>query len=278
MEKLGFSLQSSYGIPMPQVIDILADTGFCAVSPVWQHSGNLSEIIARARKRKLTVQSLHGPLRGMPAAWSKNAEIARPILQDLLQSAADCAAAEIPILVVHSWTGLDYTFREEDLCFDHFDKLVAQAQRDGICIAFENLEGPEYLMALMERYEGCSAVGFCWDSGHEQCFTPRWDFLSSYGDRLLMTHLNDNLGVTDPAGSLSGTDDLHLIPFHGITDWTDTVRRLKAAHTQEILNFELKIRPKGDRCKLDLYSKLPLPQYFQEAFESACRAVKGYWN
>ena len=278
MEKLGFSLQSSYGIPMPQVIDMLADTGFHAVSPVWQRGGNLSEIQQRAQARNLTIQSLHGPLRGLPAMWQHDPEIARPILEDLLQSATDCAAAEIPILIVHSWTGLNYTFRKEDLCFDYFDKLVRQAQRDGICIAFENLEGPEYLEALMERYDGCPAVGFCWDSGHEQCFTPQRDFLQHYGNRLVMTHLNDNLGVTDPAGLLSGTDDLHLLPFHGKTDWGHTVCRLKAAKPQDILNFELKIRPKGDRCKLDLYSKMPLRQYFQEAYERACLAVKGYWE
>ena len=130
----------------------------------------------------------------------------------------------------------------------------------------------------MERYEGCPAVGFCWDSGHEQCFTPQRDFLRHYGNRLVMTHLNDNLGVTDPSGVFSGTDDLHLLPFHGKTDWDRTVCRLKAAKPQDILNFELKIRPKGDRCKLDLYSKMPLWQYFQEAYQRAALAVKDYWE
>jgi len=277
MEKLGFSLQSSYTLPMPQVIDLLADTGFCAVSPVWQRDGNLTEIVRQAMKRNLTVQTLHGPMR-VAAMWSRDPEIARPILQNLLQSAADCAAADIPVLVVHSWNGLNYTFRKEDLCFDHFDALVSYAERAGIRIAFENLEGAEFLTALMDRYAHCQTVGYCWDSGHELCFTPGQDLLSPYGDKLLMTHLNDNLGVTDPMGKLQGTDDLHLLPYHGITDWDDTVRRLKAAKKQEILNFELKIRPKGDRCKLDLYSKMSLQQYLQEAYQSACHAVKDYWN
>ena len=44
MEKFGFSLQSSYTLPMPQVINLLAEVGFCAVSPVWQQDGNLEEI------------------------------------------------------------------------------------------------------------------------------------------------------------------------------------------------------------------------------------------
>lgn len=278
MVKLGFSLQGGYCLPMTQVIDLLADTGFSAVSPSWHRDVNLEEIIRHARCRNLAIQSLHGPLRGMPAMWSQEPEVARPILQDLIQSATDCADFDIPLLVVHPWNGVDYTFQQESLCFDHFDALVTLAEKKGICIAFENLEGPEYLSALMDRYAGCPAVGFCWDSGHELCYAPNWDFLNRYGDRLIMTHLNDNLGVTDPAGSLQGTDDLHLLPGDGITDWKDTVRRLQAAKRQQILNFELKIRPKGERCKLDLYSKIPLPQYLQDAYRRANLAITGYFD
>lgn len=278
MERFGFSLQENYALPMVQVIDLLADTGFSAVSPGWQRNGQLDEIIRKARCRNLTIQSLHGPLRGMPAMWEENPEIARPILQDLLQSATDCAEYDIPILVVHPWNGVHYSFCEDTLCFRHFDMLVQYAEKSGVCIAFENLEGPEYLTALLARYAGNPAVGFCWDSGHERCYTPGWEFLSRYGNRLVMTHLNDNLGVTDPDGNLQGTDDLHLLPCDGNADWDSTIRRLKTANRQEILNFELKIRPKGDRCKLDLYSKMPLQQYLQLAFERASRVTKGYWD
>lgn len=276
MEKLGFSLQERYPLPMPQVVDLLADTGFCAISCTWQRDGDVNSIIRQARYRNLTVQSLHGPVRGMPAAWSADPEIAHPLLQDLLQSATDCAKWDIPILVIHPWNGVDYTFAEKDLFFDHFDTLVTHAENLGICIAFENLEGPEYLAALMARYAHSRSVGFCWDSGHERCYAPTWDFLSRYGDRLVMTHLNDNLGITDPSGHPQGTDDLHLLPYHGTADWADTVSRLQAAKRQEVLNFELKIRPKGDRCKLDLYSQMPLQQYFQDAYQKALHAVRNY--
>ena len=276
--KFGFSLQDSYALPMPEVIDLLADAGFCALSPSWQRDGDLAAIVRQAHARNMTIQSLHGPLRGMPAMWSQDPEVAAPILQDLLQSAADGAEFDIPLLVVHPWNGVNYTFRQEDLCFDHFDTLVEHAARKGIRIAFENLEGPEFLAALLARYDACDTVGFCWDAGHELCYSPGWDFLKPYGDRLIMTHLNDNLGVTDPQGQLQGTDDLHLLPFDGVIDWEHTVRRLKGAKPQEILNFELKIRPKGDRCKLDLYSKLPLRQYIELAYERACRAAGAYFE
>ena len=52
--------------------------------------------------------------------------------------------------------------------------------------------------------------------------------------------------------------------------------RSKKAKPQEILNFEFKIRPKGDRCVLDLYSELDSEVYFRQAYEHAYRAVEGY--
>ena len=278
MARFGFSLQERYDIPMPEVIDLLADTGFCAISVSWQPDGSPEEIVRKAHARNLIVQSLHGPLRGMPAMWSQDRDVAAPILQHLIQAATDGAELDIPLLVVHPWNGVNYTFQQEQLCFDHFDALVDHAGQKGIRIAFENLEGPEYLAALMSRYAGCETVGFCWDAGHERCYAPGWDFLKLYGDRLIMTHLNDNLGVTDPQGCLQGTDDLHLFPYDGIIDWETAIHRLKAAKHQEILNFELKIRPKGERCKLDLYSKLPLRQYIGEAYERACRAAGTYFE
>lgn len=276
--KLGFSLENSYRLPMAQILELLAKAGFSAVSPSWQRDGGLPDIVSLARGQNLILQSLHGPLRGMPAMWSKSPETAQPLLRDLLQSATDCAAAEIPLLVVHPWNGVDYTFRQEDICFDHFDTFIRHVEALGICVAFENLEGPEFLAALMERYRSSKSVGFCWDSGHELCYTPSRDMLTPYRDRLIMTHLNDNLGVTDPSGRLQGTDDLHLFPFDGKIHWDQTVKRLKKAKPQEILNFEFKIRPKGDRCILDLYSQLSPEVYFREAFEHACRAVEGYFS
>lgn len=272
MAKLGFSLQDSYQLPMAQVLQFLADTGFCAVSPGWQRDGDSRQTVNYARQLGLTVQSLHGPLRGMRAMWNDDPG---SLLDDLLDSATACARLEIPILVVHPWNSVDYTFQKETLQFRHFDTLMDHAEMLGIQIAFENLEGPEFLVALMERY---SSAGFCWDSGHELCYAPGWDFLSRFGRRLVMTHLNDNLGVTDPTGRLQGTDDLHLLPGDGIISWPDTVRRLKMAKSQDILNFELKIRPKGDRCVLDLYSKTSLQDYFREAYRRACQVAERYFE
>ena len=278
MQKIGFSLQDNYSLPLPEIFPLLRDAGFHAASPQWQRDMHPEEIARAADGCGLILQSLHAPFRGLPGMWSREEAQFAPILADLLQSVKDCAACGIPVLVVHSWGGIRYTFREEELVFDHFDKVVDCARKEGVQIAFENLEGPEFLDALLSRYRELPHVGLCWDSGHELCYTPSRDFLRDYGDRLLMTHLNDNYGITRPDGQLLGTDDLHLFPYDGIADWTTTIDRLQAAKRQQILSFELKIRPKGDRCTTDLYSAMPLESYFAEAYRRASRASATYWE
>lgn len=278
MQKIGFSLQGNYAVPMPEVIRLLCGSGFGAVSPLWQRNARLDDTVNTAVRCGLTLQSLHGPLRGLPGMWSQEETCCASILEDCLQAADACAAYDIPLLVIHSWTGIDYTFQTDSLYFGNFDRLVERAHSKGIRIAFENLEGMEYLDALMERYKDCDAIGLCWDSGHERCYTPARDFLQQYGNRLLITHLNDNLGVTHPQGLLQGTDDLHLLIGDGNADWAATIDRLRKAREQEILNFEFKIRPKGDRCTLDLYSQWPLEQFFAEAYKCACRIASDYFK
>lgn len=278
MMKFGFSLEKSYALPMPQVMDLLAEAGFCAVSLSWKRDDNLAELVQLAQARNLHVQSLHGPIRTVANLWSNDPEVAQPALQDFLDAAEDCARYGIPILVVHTWYGKDYTFCRENLCYSQFDTLVDHAEKLGVAIAFEHLEGPEFFAELMDRFRDHPTVGFCWDSGHECCYNRGWDFLRHYGDRLIMTHLNDNLGLTSPDGRLISTDDLHLFPGDGVIDWQDALQKLKASKKQEILNLELKIRPHGDRCALDLYSGIPLEQYFQKAYENACRVVGAYFD
>lgn len=276
--KLGFSLQSSYSMPLPQVIDLLAQTGFCAVSPAWKQDGSWEEAVCCAQNRNLIVQSLHGPTQKTFELWNSDKNCSQPILQEMLNCVDGCAQYGIPVMVVHSWLGKQYTFRKDSLYFDNFNRLVDYAGSKNVGIAFENLEGPEYLAALMSYYTNCETVGLCWDSGHELCYNLGWDFLRDYGDRLMMTHLNDNFGLTSPDGTLLTTDDLHLIPGDGKTDWSQLVEKLMRSKRQDILNFELKIRPKGDRCITDLYSKIPLEHYITQAYNSACHAVSGYFK
>ena len=220
--KLGFSLQNNYALPLEQVIGLLGAAGFDAISLTWSSREQIRSLAGCIRQRGMEVQSLHAPPKGISALWEAEA---CPLLDTMLECVDLCRELRIPILVIHGWQGHQYTFREEVLYFGHFDNIVACAREKGVSIAFENLEGEEYLEVLMQRYPD---VGFCWDSGHDRCYPHQQDFLKNFGHRLIMTHLNDNLGRRSPTPA--STDDLHYLPMDGSLDWDACIQRLKDAN------------------------------------------------
>ena len=275
-QKIGISLLGSYAVPTPQAIRMIAAAGFDAVSPVWSEKTDLDEVIAAARENGLAVQSLHAPFGKVDRLWSRDEEESAPVLARVMASLEECIRHRIPVLVAHVWIGFEYEFNGDDLYFGNFEKLVSRAAEQGVRIAFENTEGQEYLFALMEHFEGNDAVGFCWDSGHELCYNHSEDLLARFGDRLLMTHLNDNLGISRFDGSIYWTDDLHLLPYDGVADWEDNIARLRASKPLEFLNFELNLASKPDRHENDRYGQMPLEQYLAEAYTRACRIAYRY--
>ena len=272
MPKIGFSLQKQYDRPIEEVISLLKGAGFSAISPLFAPEVDLHRIAACARDLEMELQSLHAPNHVAPL-W---AEGDPPVFDDVMQCIDLCAELDIPIVIVHSWQGLEYTFPGEPLYYDHFDRLVDYAENKCISIAFENLEGEEYLDALMARYADRLHVGFCWDSGHENCYPHKLDFLEKFGDRLIMTHLNDNLGLRDPNGTPSGVDDLHYLPWDGQIDWDKKLQKLKNAKRQETLNFEIKIKSISDNPKDMIYAGLPLEDFIQLAGVRAKQLAEQY--
>ncbi len=268
MQKIGFSLEYQYDRPLTQVIPLLKKAGFSAVSPVWGQE--LTSIFSCTRDHGMDIQSLHAPPKGMAVLWQPDAQLSETLQKEMLASVEACARYQIPVLVVHGWQGHGYTFSPDNLYFQNFDALVTRAQALGVSIAFENLEGEEYLAALMARYRRLSHIGFCWDSGHDRCYPHTMDFLAEFGDRLIMTHLNDNFGVRGDA--YTSKDDLHLLPFDGNSDWTLQLARLHSARRQDTLNFELKTMSHG----IATYPGWTLAQFIAEAGHRAQKIAETY--
>lgn len=175
-------------------------------------------------------------------------------------------------MVAHAFIGfLKHQPTQEGL--ENFERMVREAEKLGVRIAFENTEGEEYLAALMEHFRGNSTVGFCWDSGHEMCYNHSKDMLALYGDRLLGTHLNDNLGIRDYQGRITFLDDLHLLPFDGIADWQKIADRLNQHGFDGILTFELLNFSKPNRHENDAYQQMDIHEYLTLAYMRACRVA-----
>lgn len=275
-QKLGISIPTQTKEPIQTVLNWVSAAGFDAVSPEWTRGNLLAETVQYARSIGLYVQSLHAPFGKSADLWSEDRGRSTAAVEELSEAVRDCAALEIPILVCHAWIGFEYRQTPNEVGLRHYQTIVELAATLGVKIAFENTEGQEFLFALMRHFKGNPTVGFCWDSGHEMCYNHSEDLLAEFGDVLLMTHLNDNLGISRFDGKTFWTDDLHLLPFDGIADWRSNAERLRRCPPLEYLNFELVPISKPNRHENDGYAALPLEVYFAEAYKRACRVASLY--
>ena len=94
--KIGFSLQTSYALPMEQALPLLRQAGFDAISPVWQADSQMETIANTAAKCGLTLQSLHGQLRGIPYMWSREGEARDKIIHELMAGLSPSCSAFQP--------------------------------------------------------------------------------------------------------------------------------------------------------------------------------------
>ena len=69
-QKIGISVYNHYHIPTCDVIRLLRETGFDAVSPEWEPEIDLNAIVETARQCGMTVQSLHAPYTKMQDIWN----------------------------------------------------------------------------------------------------------------------------------------------------------------------------------------------------------------
>lgn len=276
--KLCLGTSDTFSLSVPEQIKLFRQVGFEGFFTPWKHGARVDEWAKCAKENEMIYQSIHAPFGGSADMWGDDEEEGKKALDELLQCLQECEKYEVPIMIAHTFIGFeDHTPTPAGL--ERYGKLVQAAEKTGVKIAFENTEGEEYLEALMKEFSSSKAVGFCWDSGHEMCYNHSKDMLALYGDKLIATHLNDNLGIKDYNGKITYIDDLHLLPFDGIADWDDIARRLNKCNFHGMLTFELNNVSKPGRYENDIYAKTDIKDYISEAYKRACRvAVKTLKN
>ena len=267
-QKLCLGLFGQDKLSHTEQVKLFSDTGFEGFFA--GYGSDISFLRRAADDTGMIFQSIHADFTKMDAMWEKD-DRSQTALDELIDCARICADTIVPIMVVHAFIGFE-KHTPTQMGIDMFGQLVSEATRLGVKVAFENTEGEEYLYALLDAFAGEKHVGFCWDSGHEMCYNRSQDLLAKYGDRLIATHINDNLGIKDNAGVITWIDDLHLLPFDGNTDWDKQLGRLKTAKPQSILNFELKTLSHG----IATYPQWTLEQFITEAGSRARKIAEKY--
>ena len=266
---LAVNLEVGYTLPVSELACIVASVGFDGGFLAWYDGVDLAAHAKSVRDAGLILQSVHAPFRGMQTVWEKG-EAGDAMINTLIECLSDCAQVDAPVMVLHPIIGMD-RHTPTELGLSRLSHLVEAAEKTSVRLAFENVEGQEYLDAVMNRFDSPS-VGFCWDTGHEMCYNFSHDMMALYGDRLIATHLNDNLGITDPE-HLTWHDDLHQLPFDGKADWQGIVNRLKRHSYDGILSFEMVLHNRPNRHTHDEYEAWTTEEYFANVLERARRVA-----
>ena len=185
---------------IPDTIRQIGQAGFDATFFPWSPTNPVEECVAAAKESHLEIQSIHGPFTRSADMWGEDKEKGDLALQELKDCIVFCNKHEVPIMIAHTFIGFDQQIQPNPIGIDRFGELIRWADKYGVKIALENTEGEDFLAALMAEFRHESSVGFCWDTGHEMCYNHSKDMLSLYGDKLICTHLNDNLGIRDYEG------------------------------------------------------------------------------
>lgn len=252
-----------YGLSQEESIKLIAKAGF---DSLFTGVADIEELKARRRLTDhygLVYSSLHAPFKRAADMWEEG-DAGEAAEAEILDSVNACAEIEVPILVVHPFIGFD-KHSPSETGLERFKRLADFAERKNVKLAIENVEGEEYFDYLMNGLRDYDSVGFCLDTGHQMCYNRGRDFLSELGDKLIYTHVNDNMGITYPDGRIFWHDDAHLLPFDGIQDWEKLAKQFKEINYNGFLTLELSKASKPNRTCNDIYNDMSAEEYVFEA-------------
>lgn len=235
--------------PIENRIAAIAEAGFDAVcldfekelaatETSWENQMRLAE------KYRLPVENVHLTGEGMNAVWTEG-EAGAAVIERLIVELRDMASLGVKVGVAHVTWGYDRPAGGYEIGLRRYARAVETAEKLGVVLALENSVYADYVHYLLKHLRS-NALGFCYDSGHENAFTPCEDYLSEYGEILVAMHLHDN----------DGKNDQHLYPLHphGSVDWERKVAQLKKSALFHRM-ITLEAGPEGKNL-LDAFSRL----------------------
>ena len=231
MREIGINLGARTHMDLPAFCTFIRDLGFTRVFSGSTDPDKVRKQAETVHAAGLRYDTLHAPFKGIMNPIWREGEEGEDTLGQLTACVDLCAEIGSPIAVVHLSAG-ENAPPPTDIGRGRFIRLVEHAAAKGVKIAFENQRKLANIAWTFEEFKDADHVGFCWDCGHEGCFTPGRRYMPLFGSRLICTHLHDNEGIYDK--------DSHLIPFDGALDFGYVAEALRGADPTVPLVLELK--------------------------------------
>lgn len=126
---------------------------------------------------------------------------------------------------------------------DRFARILKVAEKLQVPLALENLKDNTPMRYFLNNFNS-PYVKFCFDAGHQHCFTPNEDLLTEFRDRLICVHLHDNMGDADS----------HTLNEFGNIDWKEIAKKLSKCPPVN-LDYELLFKKKCDYTAKEVLTK-----------------------
>lgn len=228
MRKIGINIGSRSTADLDHYLHTLKQLGFELVFKGSQKIKDPAFLADRVAAHGLAFDTLHGPFSHINDIWYSDDQ---GMLRELRGGVDTCVAVGAPTMVVHLSSG-DQAPPPTDMGRGRFAELVSYAAGKGVKIAFENQRKLGNLAWAFEEFSAEDGVGFCWDCGHEACFTGGREYMPLFGHRLICTHIHDNTKEYNV--------DLHRLPFDGCIDFDRVAHHLRSSGYRGPLILEVK--------------------------------------
>jgi len=235
VREIGINMTCDEGLRTVEYIQRAAAHGFNTLFtdlPDPKHAELIANTLASCGMR---YETIHAPFSHINDIWLQG-EGGDAMFAELMSTVDRCRQVEVPIAVIHLSSGKTPP-PISDVGYGRYTRLVEHAAKQGVKIAFENQRKPEYLEWAFRIFRNAPHVGFCYDCGHEGCFTPGVQFMPLYGDKLLCTHVHDNDCLQD--------HDLHMLPFDGRIDFGRVARQIRESGYKGPLTLEIHAQNSG---------------------------------
>ncbi len=189
-------------------------------------SGAYTDSNVKALKEKsdslgLEYEFIHAPFKNINSMWLEGDEY-KEIYNKMITAITSAANHGIKTVVIH----LSSSFTPPEICdlgLKRFDDIINYAISKNVVLAIENLRVVGNVAYFTDKYRNCENVRFCFDCGHEHCYTKEIKWLDIFGNKTHVTHIHDNVGIEK---RYTGNHDLHLLPFDGDYNYERMMRQL----------------------------------------------------
>lgn len=237
------------GLSVDRQIELMKDNGFTSCFTGSENSA-LEYITEAIAKAGITMDNYHAPFNKINDIWSSGEE-GDEMLRRLLVSVENCEKYGVPALVVHLSSGVKPP-RIGDAGLDRFSLLMESAEKHNVKICYEN---QRMLGNLSEALEIFPEARFCWDTGHEACFTLGRRYMPLFGKRLSALHIHDNHGEFNK--------DEHLIPGDGTINFKRVAQSISESGYTGTIMLEIL------RDNSHYYDETSPEEYYSRAAEAA---------